>query len=158
VPVFGPDADLGRNQHRIAVAAPVAFLHPGNNLALHVHHSRGRELSACALVATSRNSPGLDPALELLPDAGISGFSHAACQALIRESRGCPALPISQKHGPAPTSPPGARHSRVLAFVADRVFVPERPLDLPGSRTARPTLDASATLLPVTAVALLSRV
>src|ERR1019366_7361629 len=61
VPFFGFDTNSSRNQHRIAVAAPVAFLHVGDGLALH-----GAELAR------------LHPALELLPDVRIRGFSHTA--------------------------------------------------------------------------------
>ena len=58
----------------------VALLHPGNDLALHAHHCRGCELSVCAAVGNFAEFAGSDPALEFLPDAGIRGFSHAACQ------------------------------------------------------------------------------
>jgi integrase len=47
--------------------APIAFLHPADNLTLHAHHCRGGVLSASANVRDFPELPGLDSVLELLP-------------------------------------------------------------------------------------------
>jgi hypothetical protein len=78
--VFRGDAHLRRDQHGIAVVAPIAFLHPANNLTLHTYHHGGCVLSASANVRDLAELAGLNPALELLSDSGIRGFSHAARQ------------------------------------------------------------------------------
>jgi hypothetical protein len=80
VAVFRGDAYLRRDQHRIAVVAPIAFLHPANNLALHAYHRGGRVLLISANTRDFPELPGFDSALELLSDSGIRGFSHAARQ------------------------------------------------------------------------------
>ncbi len=85
VAVFRGDAHLRRDQHGIAVVAPIAFLHPANDLTLHANHRGGCVLPASTNVRDFAELPGLDPALELLPDLGIGGFSHAAHQRCFKD-------------------------------------------------------------------------
>src|SRR5208282_6192775 len=73
------------DQHGISVVAPIAFLHPANDLALHAYHHGGCVLSARTNVRDLPELPGLDPALEFLPDLGIGGFSHAAHQRCFKD-------------------------------------------------------------------------
>jgi hypothetical protein len=80
VPVFRGDAHLRRDQHRVAVISPIAFLHPANDLTLHANHRGGGVLSASTNVRDFPELPGLDPALELLPDLGIRRLAHTAHQ------------------------------------------------------------------------------
>jgi hypothetical protein len=77
VAVFRRDAHLRRDQHRVAVITSIAFLHPANDLALHAHHHGGCVLSTSANVRDFAQLPGLDPALELLPDLSVRCLSHA---------------------------------------------------------------------------------
>ena len=78
--VFHGDAHLRRDQHGIAVVASIAFLHPAYNLVLHAHHCGRRVSLASTNVRDFAELPLLDPALELPPELGIGGFSHAAHQ------------------------------------------------------------------------------
>jgi hypothetical protein len=85
VAVFRGDAHLRRDQHWIAGVAPITFLHPANDLTLHAYHRGGCVLLASTNVRDFPELPGLDPTLELLPDLGIGGFSHAAHQRYFKD-------------------------------------------------------------------------
>jgi hypothetical protein len=80
VPVFGFETNSSRNQHGIAVAAPVAFLHVADGLALHAQHRRGRVLRARPSALDGAELARLHPALELLPHLGRRGLPHAAVE------------------------------------------------------------------------------
>src|ERR1019366_8935234 len=87
VPVFGLDANSSINQHRIAVPAPVAFLHLADGLALHAQHGPGGVLLASVFGSML---PGirlwgaklarLDSPVELLPNLGKVRLAHASAE------------------------------------------------------------------------------
>src|SRR5581483_903041 len=76
VTVFGGNSNLGRNQHRIGVTALVALQHLSNDFALQAYHRCGSVLPAGADVRHFAELSGLNPAIELLPNSGESGFTH----------------------------------------------------------------------------------
>jgi hypothetical protein len=59
---------------------PVAFLHSGNNLALHADHAGGREATARTIVCHFAEFACPNAAIKLLPDAGVRRLSRAARQ------------------------------------------------------------------------------
>jgi hypothetical protein len=57
VPVFDFNANVCWNEHGIVVAAPIAFLHVADNLALHAQHGGGGVLLAPASAPSDKQTP-----------------------------------------------------------------------------------------------------
>ena len=106
VPVFGFNTNSSRNQHRIALAAPVAFLHVGDGLALHAQHRGGRELLARPNVLDGAELARLHSALELPPHLSRCRLPHAAVErrfqnvAPVRDRRPLEHMIAGIGHGP----------------------------------------------------------
>src|ERR1035438_5120147 len=82
VPVLGLDANSSLNQHRIAVAAAVAFLHLADGLALHAQHGCGGVLLVLVFgsILDGAKLARLDSLVELLPDLGKVRLAHAPAE------------------------------------------------------------------------------
>jgi hypothetical protein len=82
VPVLGLNANSSFNQHRIAVAAPVAFLHLADGFALHAQHGRGGVLLVLVFrsILDGAKLARLDSPVELLPDLGEVRLAHASTE------------------------------------------------------------------------------
>jgi len=87
VPVLSLDANSSLNQHRIAVASAVAFLHLADGFALHAQHGCGGVLLASVFWSMllgirlwGAKLARLDSPIELLPDLGKVRLAHASTE------------------------------------------------------------------------------
>jgi len=80
VPLQRVEALPAFEQHRIVVAAPVALLHLADDLPLHLHHLRGRDLRASHGRLRLAELACLHPMLKFMPYVRVGDLAHAAVQ------------------------------------------------------------------------------